>query len=88
VLVASLEDEEDDVVLVDSVVVVDVAPPLAGGLIPGTAPPAAGHVRVTAVIPPPVSAESATRRSQRRDAPMPSVADPSLMCRRSLSGLP
>jgi hypothetical protein len=76
-----LEDEEEDVVVDDD------GPPLAtGGLIAGTAPPLAGQLSVTTVIPPP-SAERATRRSHRRGAPLPSLADPSLIYSCSPCGL-
>jgi len=81
VLVDSLaEDEEDEEYVVEEVDVVDVSDgPGAGGLIVGAAPPEAGELSVTAVSPPPVSAESAIRRSQRRGAPVPSFADPSVI---------
>jgi hypothetical protein len=83
VLVDSLEDDEDDedeVDEADSLVVVEeggAPPPETGGLIAGAAPPEAGQLSVTAVMPPPVS--SATRRSQRRGARIPGLADPSLI---------
>jgi hypothetical protein len=82
VLVDSLDDEEEDEEeLLDSVVVVGdgVSPRLTGGLIAGTAPPAAGHVSPRAVRPPPVSAESAQRRSHRRGAFIPTLTGPSLI---------
>jgi hypothetical protein len=68
VLVDSLA-EEDDEALVDSLVVVEGPSLVTGGLSAGAAPSVAGHARLAAVSPPPVSA-IATRRSNLRDALM------------------
>jgi hypothetical protein len=91
VLVDSLdeEDDEEDEEEDEDVVVEDDPPSfVTGGLIAGTAPPEAGELSESAVSPPPVSAEMAIRRSQRRGALITSLAGPSLIgCRSPLMSL-